>query len=101
VVVIADGADMMLGEVLALVVYVLIAVAYLLCWLPSHRNPITRPVGAWLEVAALLARHGDGALATAIQGATGGRRLGDNVIIALTADEQRRVTAVPSGGRSE
>ncbi len=58
------------------------------------REPITRPVFVWLEIAAQLAHHGDGSLASAIQGAMDGRRLGDNATFALTLDEQRRVNAV-------
>ncbi len=58
------------------------------------REPITRPVFVWLEIAAQLAYHGDGGLATAIQQAMDGRRLGDNATFALTVDEQIRVNAV-------
>ncbi len=57
-------------------------------------EPITRPVSVWLEIAAQLAYHGEGGLATAIQEAMDGRRLGDNATFALTVDEQQRVNAV-------
>ena len=60
------------------------------------REPITRSVFVWLEVAARLAVHGEGSLATAIQQAMDSRRLGDNATFALTVAEQRRVTAVPT-----
>ncbi len=62
--------------------------------LAPDRDPITRPVFVWLEIAAHLAHHGDGGLATVIQEAMDGRRLGDNATFALTLDEQRRVNAV-------
>jgi hypothetical protein len=62
--------------------------------LDPDREPITRPVFVWLEIAARLTRHGDGGLAAAIGRAMDGRQLGDNAIFALTVDEQRRVTAV-------
>ncbi len=56
--------------------------------LGPDREPITRPVFVWLEVAAQLAHHGDGSLATEIQGAMDGRRLGNNATFALIVDEQ-------------
>ena len=59
-----------------------------------EREPITRPVIVWLGIAAQLAHHGDGGLATEIQAAMDGRRLGDNATFALTVDEQIRVNAV-------
>ncbi len=62
--------------------------------LGPDREPITRPVFVWLEIAAQLAHHGEGGLATAIQQAMDGRRLGDNATFALTVDEQLRVNAV-------
>ena len=62
--------------------------------LDPDREPITRPVFVWLEVAARLHAAGDGALAEAIAPAMNGRRLGDNATFALTVDEQRRVNAV-------
>jgi hypothetical protein len=62
--------------------------------LNPEREPVARPVFVWLEVAAQLARHGDGGLAAAIQRAMDGRRLGDNATFALTVDEQLRVNAV-------
>jgi len=62
--------------------------------LDPDREPITRPVFVWLEIAAQLAVHGDGSLAAAIQQAMDGRRLGDNATFALTVDEQLRVNAV-------
>ncbi len=62
--------------------------------LAPDREPITHPVFVWIEVAARLNATGDGALADEIAHHMGGRRLGDNVIIALTLDEQRRVNAV-------
>jgi hypothetical protein len=62
--------------------------------LDPDREPITRPVFVWLEIAAQRARHGDGSLAAAIQRAMNGRRLGDNATFALTEEEQLRVTAV-------
>jgi hypothetical protein len=34
--------------------------------LDPNRDPITRPGFVWLEVAALLGRHGDGSLAASI-----------------------------------
>ena len=62
--------------------------------LDPDREPITRPVCVWLEIAAQLAHHGDGSLAAAIQQAMNGRRLGDNATFALTVDEQLRMNAV-------
>ncbi len=62
--------------------------------LDPDREPITRPVSVWLEIAAQLAVHGEGGLATAIQEAMDGRRIGDNATFALTVDEQLRVNAV-------
>ena len=62
--------------------------------LDPDRAPITRPVFVWLEVAARLDLAGDGSLATEIQAAMDGRRLGDNATFALTVDEQFRVNAV-------
>ncbi len=62
--------------------------------LGPDREPITRPVFVWLEVAARLNAAGDGALGDAIAQAMDGRRLGDNVRVPLTTDEQRRVDAV-------
>ncbi len=62
--------------------------------LAPDRDPITRPVFVWLEIATQLAVHRDGGLAQAIEQAVHGRRLGDNVLIALTVEEQRRVDAV-------
>ena len=62
--------------------------------LNPEREPVTRPVFVWREIAAQLAVHGDGSLAAAIQQAMDGRRLGDNATFALTVDEQRRVTVV-------
>ena len=46
--------------------------------LGPDREPITRPVFVWLEVAAQLAGHGETALAAAIRQAMDGRRLGEN-----------------------
>ena len=62
--------------------------------LGPDREPITRPVFVWLEVAAQLDLAGDGGLAAAIRQAMDGRRLGDNATFALTVDEQLRVNAV-------
>ena len=61
--------------------------------LDPDSEPITRPVFVWFEVAALLARHGDGSLAAAIRQAMDRRRIGDNATFALTVDEQLRVNA--------
>ena len=61
--------------------------------LDPDREPITRPVVVWLEIAAQLAYHGEGGLAAAIQQAMDGRRLGDNATFALTVGEQTRVSA--------
>lgn len=58
-----------------------------------ERRPVSRPASVWLEIAAQLAHHGDGGLATAIQQAMNGRRLSDNARVPLTTDEQRRVDA--------
>ncbi len=66
--------------------------------LSPEREPITRPVFVWLEIAAQPAHHGDGGLATAIQQAMDGRRLGDTATFALTVDEQLRVKAVLPDG---
>jgi hypothetical protein len=62
--------------------------------LDPDREPIARPAFVWLEVAAQLVAHGDGDLATAIQQAMDGRRLGDNATFAPTLDEQLRVNAL-------
>ena len=62
--------------------------------LDPDRQPITRPVVVWLEIAAQLSRHGDWRLAALIRLAMDGRRLGDNAAFALTVDEQLRVNAV-------
>ncbi len=62
--------------------------------LTPDRDPITRPVFVWLEIAAQLMAHGEGGLATAIQQAMDGRRLGDNATFALTVAERFRVNAV-------
>ncbi len=62
--------------------------------LEPEREPITRPVFVWLEIAAQLATHGDGNLAVAIRRAMDLRRLGDNAVFALTEAEQLRVNAV-------
>ncbi len=62
--------------------------------LDPDREPITRPVFVWLEIAAQLAHHGGGTLAAVIRQAMDGRRLGDHAIFALTVEEQQRVTAV-------
>ncbi len=62
--------------------------------LGPDREPITRPVFVWIEVAARLHAAGDEALVDAIAQAMNGRRLGDNAIFALTVDEQLRVNAV-------
>jgi len=62
--------------------------------LDPDREPITRPVFVWLEIAAQLAVHGDGSLAAAIQQAMDGRRLGDYATFALTVDEQLRINDV-------
>ena len=62
--------------------------------LGPDREPITRPVFVWLEIAAQLMAHGEGGLATTIQGVMDGRRVGDNATFALTVDEQLRVNAV-------
>ncbi len=51
--------------------------------LDPEREPIIRPVFVWLEIAAQLIMHGDGSLATEIQAAMDGRRLGDNATFAL------------------
>ncbi len=59
-----------------------------------EREPVTRPVFVWLEITAQPIAHGDGSLATEIQAAMDGRRLGDNATFALTVDEQLRVNAV-------
>jgi ribosomal protein S19 len=59
------------------------------------REPVTRPVFIWLEVASRLdVVAGDGALAVEIRRAMAGRRLGDHAYVALTRDEQERVNAV-------
>ncbi len=58
--------------------------------LDPEREPITRPVSVWLEIAAQLAAHGDGDLAVAIERAMDGRRFGDDAAFALTVDEQLR-----------
>ncbi len=62
--------------------------------LGPEREPISRPVFVWLEVAAQLAYHGGGDLVSAIQLAMNGRRLGNNATFALTVGEQTRVSAV-------
>ncbi len=62
--------------------------------LNPDREPVTRPVFVWLEIAAQLIRHGDGSLAAEIQAAMDGHRLGDNATFALTVEEQLRVNAV-------
>ena len=62
--------------------------------LGPDRDPITHPVFVWLEAVARLNAIGDGALADKIARRMGRRRLGDNVTIALTVDEQLRVNAV-------
>jgi hypothetical protein len=62
--------------------------------LDPDREPITRPVFVWLEIAAQLAIHGEGSLAAAIRRAMDRRRLGDNATFALTIEEQLRVNAV-------
>ena len=62
--------------------------------LGPDRDPITRPMFVWLEVASRLNATGDGGLADEIARRMDRRRLGDNVLIALTLDEQRRVDAV-------
>ena len=41
-----------------------------------ERRPVNHPMIVWREIAALLAGHGDGGLATAIQQAMNGGRLG-------------------------
>ncbi len=64
-----------------------------LCLAPE-REPITRPVFVWLEVAVQLAFYGDGDLATAIQQAMDWCRIRDNATSALTVDGQVRVNAV-------
>ena len=69
--------------------------------LGPEREPITRPVFVWLEVAAQLAFHGDGGLAVAIQEAMDGRRLGDTATFALTVDEQLRMDAILQEWRGE
>jgi hypothetical protein len=62
--------------------------------LAPDRDPITRPVFVWLEVAARLHAAGEGTLAEAIAQGMDGRRLGDNARVALTTDEQQRVNTV-------
>ena len=62
--------------------------------LDPDREPITRPVFVWLEIAAQLVVHGDGSLAATIGRAMDGQRLGDNATFALTIEEQLRVNAV-------
>ncbi len=71
--------------------------------LRPRRDPITRPVFIWREAVARLNATGDGALAAEIARRIDRRRLGDNAIIPLTLDEQRRVNAVLRDwlGRSE
>ena len=48
----------------------------------------------WLEVAARLAHHSDGALTDAIRAAMDGRQKGDMAAFPLTEDERVRVGAV-------
>ncbi len=48
----------------------------------------------WLEIAALLTKHGDGGLAAAIGRAMDGRRIGDTATVALTVEEQLRINDV-------
>ena len=62
--------------------------------LGPDREPITRPVVVWLEVAARLHDAGEGALAEAIAQAMDGRRLGDNARVPLATAERARVDAV-------
>ena len=62
--------------------------------LGPEREPITRPVFVWLEVADLLAYHGNGDLVSAIQPAMNGRRVGDNATFVFTVGEQAGVSAV-------
>ena len=62
--------------------------------LEPDREPITRPVFVWLEIAARLDVAGAGALAAAIRQAMDRRRLGDLVAFALTPSERERVAAV-------
>jgi hypothetical protein len=62
--------------------------------LNPDREPITRPVFDWLEVAAQLAVHDEGSLAAAIRQTMDGRRLGDDATFALTIEEQLRVNAI-------
>jgi hypothetical protein len=69
--------------------------------LDPEREPITRPVFVWLEIAAQLVVHGDGGLAAAIRQAMDRRRLGDNATFTLTIDEQLRVNAVLPDRRGE
>jgi hypothetical protein len=69
--------------------------------LDPDREPITRPVFVWLEVAAQLAVHGDGSLATQLRQAMDGRRIGDNATFPLSADERRRVDHAAKAWRGE
>jgi hypothetical protein len=62
--------------------------------LDPDRDPITRLVFVWLEVAAQLAAHGESGPAAAIQQAMDARRIGDDVTLALAIEEQLRVNAV-------
>ena len=62
--------------------------------LDPERTPVVYPVFGWLEIAARLEALGDGALAAAITAAMSGRRLGDEALFDLTADERERVQAV-------
>jgi hypothetical protein len=62
--------------------------------LNPDREPITRLVFVWLEIAAQFVVHDEGSLAAAIRQAMDGRRLGDDATFALTVEEQLRVNAI-------
>ena len=69
--------------------------------LDPAREPITRPVFVWLEVAARLDAAGDDELAVEVRRAVYGRWLDVYAYVALMRDEQLRVHAVLQGWLGE